>query len=169
MSVSIRRYERLPGEHIHTFGQIVLPYAGTMEIEIGSRGGRVDERQGVLIAAGQRHVFQAGPADRFVVIDMDEAASVPEHRAWFPISPAIGHLLGYVRARQGEAAGQTGLSLPDWFARPWTALLDEAIFGPEVRLLNSDDSVVGRAFRFMRAKMHRGGNRGGFRGGRAAA
>ncbi|MCF3945921.1 AraC family transcriptional regulator [Acidiphilium sp. AL] len=157
MTVSIRRYERLPGQHIHSFDQIVLPFAGTMDIEIGSRGGKVDAGHGALIAAGQRHVFHAEPGDRFIVVDMDDIAIVPERGAFFPIPSAIAHLLGYVRARQDNSAQHSDLHvpLPDMFARPWATLLVDALFGLETSPVDSGGRAIARAFKFMRANLEK--------------
>lgn len=167
MAVSVRRYERLPCAHIHLFDQIVLPLTGIMEMEIGKRVGRIDFGNAALIGAGQRHVFDASEADRFVVIDLDDCRNLLTRRAglrgdlapalgpFFSTTPAIKHLIGYVWERCVASSSQaiSDIRLPDSFARPWTALLIGTMFDQLGMPLDPASQALERAFRFMRANL----------------
>ncbi|MCB1954090.1 MAG: helix-turn-helix domain-containing protein [Rhodocyclaceae bacterium] len=115
----LRSYNAEDRSHAHTFHQLVLPLAGTLEMEVSSHAGRVDASQGVIVVAGERHGFRAVGENRFLVIDLPEVldALPPDADAvwdravgapYFPIDPDLEHLIRYLRAemartRPGEA------------------------------------------------------------------
>ena len=80
-SLAIRSYSGEVELHQHDFHQIVLPRSGAMEIELDGRGGKVDASQGVVIASGARHTFQANAHSTFLVLDVpaqcDSGAQTP--------------------------------------------------------------------------------------------
>lgn len=68
--VHLRSYPRDQARHAHSFHQMVLPLAGTLELEIEGRGGCVTGNQAVFVPAGDRHAFAGFGENQFVVLDV---------------------------------------------------------------------------------------------------
>jgi AraC-like DNA-binding protein len=69
LTLSLRSYDAQTLRHSHPFHQIVLPVEGTLEMEVGGKGGRVAGCQAALIAAGETHGCEASGRNSFVVLD----------------------------------------------------------------------------------------------------
>jgi AraC-like DNA-binding protein len=70
-SLSLRSYGAEGGVHAHDHVQIVLPVVGTLDIEAGGRGGRLETACGIFIAPGTLHCQSAAGENRFLVVDCD--------------------------------------------------------------------------------------------------
>ncbi|AGT09660.1 AraC family transcriptional regulator [Paracoccus aminophilus] len=92
--IEIRSYSPASGSHRHGFHQLILPCAGVMELETARGNGRVRDRVGAFVAAGDDHDFSTCPSGRFVVVDLPEDA-LPPAPAFFHIDASLGALLDY--------------------------------------------------------------------------
>jgi len=74
--LDLRSYRAEIDSHSHDHHQLVLPLNGSLEIEIGGRGGRVESRSAAVIHSGETHCFRADGRNRFIVADLpSETAS----------------------------------------------------------------------------------------------
>lgn len=106
-TVSTRSYDGNERRHAHDHHQIVLPIAGTLDMEVGGACGRVADGRGVLVADGVPHSFRSGGANRFVVLDVPAAGLVPEAvvracDAFFAIDGALDGLVRYLAAEAAD-------------------------------------------------------------------
>ncbi|MBK1838210.1 helix-turn-helix domain-containing protein [Azospirillum sp. YIM B02556] len=106
-SVSTRSYDGHERRHAHDHHQIVLPIAGTLDMEVGGACGRVGDGHGVLVADRVPHSFRSGGANRFVVLDVPAAGLVPEAAiracgAFFAIDGALDGLVRYLAAEAAD-------------------------------------------------------------------
>jgi AraC-like DNA-binding protein len=101
-SLQLRRYGRDGHVHRHAHVQLVLPVRGTLEIEVGGRGGRVDAERAVLVAPGTDHDQSAAGDNRFLVIDCDIAAlgearvQQLQQRPFVAMTPRLHTLAGFI-------------------------------------------------------------------------
>ncbi|MGM9455005.1 helix-turn-helix domain-containing protein [Legionella bozemanae] len=68
--IDLRSYHTENCSHAHDFAQLVLPLAGSMELESGLYAGIVDKQVGVFIAPNERHCFAGSPHNLFLVLDV---------------------------------------------------------------------------------------------------
>jgi AraC-like DNA-binding protein len=73
-TVQVRSYAAVAEAHAHPYHQLVLPLAGSLELEIGPRGGVVCGGTGALVPTGERHAFAASGGNRFLVLDLPPGA-----------------------------------------------------------------------------------------------
>lgn len=73
-ALHLRRYGRDSHIHHHDHVQVVVPVLGTLDVEVGGRGGRVDLRRAVVIAPGTDHDQTTPDDNRFLIVDLDVAA-----------------------------------------------------------------------------------------------
>ena len=74
-SLSVRDYGASRGSHAHDHFQVLVGLQGVLELEIEGRGQRVGTGQGVVVAPGDRHDFEAeGGASRCLVLDTADPA-----------------------------------------------------------------------------------------------
>ncbi|WP_111430951.1 AraC family transcriptional regulator [Rhodobacteraceae bacterium DSL-40] len=120
-----RSYAAGAARHRHDFHQLVLPRAGLMQIEIAGRAGTVSRQGAAFIPSGHAHAFEVRGDHGFLVVDLARdglaggrgaSAAIDQlaDRIFFPMSPALDHLVAY-------AAGFAGQRLPDPSA--WVDLL----------------------------------------------
>src|SRR5581483_10180478 len=104
LALDLRSY---PGEvraHDHPHHQVILALEGALEMEIGTRTGRVNSAQGALVPAGTLHAFAGIGRNRFVTLDVAPGAAstlqslLATATPFFTISRAVEHLLGFVEA-----------------------------------------------------------------------
>jgi AraC-like DNA-binding protein len=135
LDLSLRSYGAQPLSHSHGFHQIVLPLAGALEMEVGTRGGRVEGCQAAIVPAGTNHACQALGPNHFLVLDwLDDGddglarlSDAGARRPFLTCDPGLQHLvrfLGFELAQQRAP-------------RPWGGLLLQAL---GARL--TDDAVV---------------------------
>lgn len=136
-TVSTRSYDGHERRHAHDHHQIVLPVAGTLDMEVGGACGRVGDGRGVLVADGVPHSFRSGGTNRFVVLDVPAAGLVPEAAvracdAFFAIDGALDGLVRYLAAEAADrpldpvlAHHSAGLLLRALEARQPTAPLSD--------------------------------------------
>jgi AraC-like DNA-binding protein len=73
-ALHLRRYGRDSHIHHHDHVQVVVPVLGTLDMEVGGRGGRIDLRRAVVIAPGTDHDQTTPDDNRFLIVDLDVAA-----------------------------------------------------------------------------------------------
>ncbi|NBA98595.1 AraC family transcriptional regulator [Pseudomonas sp. R5(2019)] len=144
LSLSLRTYSGEVQQHDHSFHQIVLPQAGTLDLEVEGHGGRVDAQQGVVIPAGSTHAFLAEHANRFLVLDIGHGALEGDHQrladqGFFTISPALRHLLDFAASSPGQLAGDVGL------VGAWSQLLLSSLLGAPQAPMRRARQCVARA------------------------
>jgi len=120
--IDIRHYSGEIEQHRHDYHQVVMPYRGMLEIEVGREAGRVGGSIGAFVPAGCRHAFLARQANAFVVLDVptDGRAQVLDHAevpAFFPVDPGVHGLLDYL-----HALGSRTLLAPA-YQEAWSTLL----------------------------------------------
>lgn len=141
-ALAVRSFGPDARTHLHLdHHQLVLPREGAQEMEVQGRGGRVDAACAVFVQAGERHVFRAtepGP-NCFVVLDIDQttldalgddalaAVDALGQRTFFPVTPCVRHLLGYLEGRLSAPATSRPVVLPPPLVTSWTGLLFGAI------------------------------------------
>lgn len=105
LAIDLRSY---PGEvraHDHPHHQVILALQGALDMEIGSRNGRVDSGCGALVPAGTMHAFAGIGRNRFVTLDIAASSPAAPHvllaapTPFFALPRAVEHLLGYVGSR----------------------------------------------------------------------
>lgn len=147
--LEFRTYAAVTESHEHDFWQIVLPVAGSLDMEVGGRAGAVRPGQGAVIPAGTRHAFQASGANRFLVADVRSLA--PEERsverfsrdAFFGMEAPVRALIDY---RMNTVA-----PAPD-MAGHWCSLLLAAL-GEMPGQDRAAAQAVERAVRFMQSRL----------------
>ena len=68
--IDLRSYRTESCNHAHDFAQLVLPVAGSMELEVGPYSGVVNDDIGVYIAPNEQHCFAGSQQNLFLVIDV---------------------------------------------------------------------------------------------------
>ena len=110
-ALECRRYDTVKVEHRHDFHQVVLPFKGTMEIEIDGSAGFVDRCQGAFVAADRKHEFISIDASEFIVLDINssnlfgincghDVFQYLDSKKFFPITRQIECLSGYAAIRK---------------------------------------------------------------------
>jgi AraC-like DNA-binding protein len=159
LDLSLRSYTARPLSHCHPFHQVVLPIAGSLEMEVGGRGGRVEGCQSALIAAGKPHSCEATGANRFLVLDwaMDECAGdddlsrlsdVAERRPFLAYDRGLQHLVGFLGFELDNSPAAAGKG--NWGGLLLSALAARA--GAEAR---HQPRRISRAIAYIRAHHHR--------------
>ncbi len=148
--VHVRSYAPRAEAHSHAFHQMVLPLVGSLDLEIGDRGGRVSGRTGALVPSGERHAFAAATRNEFLVLDLplavvaeaDAAEWVDHlgHARFFPVSRAAARLASWF-ADEVSTAGT-----PPTVVAAFVMLLLRAASAPVVR---SVPDTVRRALAFI--------------------
>jgi AraC-like DNA-binding protein len=155
LDLSLRSYTARPLSHSHPFHQVVLPIAGSLEMEVGGRGGRVEDCQAALIPAGQPHSCEAAGANSFLVLDWatDEAAGdddlsrlsgVAERRPFLAYDRGLQHLVSFLGFELGESPAAAG-------KRSWGGLLLSALATRAGTEASHHPRRIGRAIAFIRA------------------
>jgi len=131
--------------------QIVLPYVGSLELEIAGRGGRVAQGVGAFIVTGAAHAFLAKGTNSFLVVDLVDShfssqrlAALFDRREFFPINPPLQGLVDYATARLDRTRARG-------IMEHWTALLLDSLMQRRPICRCSETDAVRRAMRFMRA------------------
>lgn len=73
--LELRSYGAEQTRHDHSYPQLVLPLQGSLELEIGSRSGRVAAGVAAVIHSGENHSFLARTSNRFIVADLPASAN----------------------------------------------------------------------------------------------
>ncbi|KTD53687.1 AraC family transcriptional regulator [Legionella santicrucis] len=68
--MDLRSYHTECHSHSHDFAQLVLPLAGSMELEAGNYSGIINNNIGVYIAPNEQHCFAGSPKNLFLVVDL---------------------------------------------------------------------------------------------------
>lgn len=123
-AISIRSYgtDGHAHAHAHDFAQLVLPLAGSLDIELEGQGARLDRTRAAYVPTGTRHAQEGRQPNRFLVVDLPgaQAADSLAARRFVTVTPAAAHLIDYMGAalEGGAPARNTAL---------WTPLLLDAL------------------------------------------
>jgi AraC-like DNA-binding protein len=150
--VSFRKYRAEATLHRHDHHQIVLPRVGNLELEVGGRGGRVEQGVGAFIVAGATHAFLAKGTNGFLVIDLpirhfdsEQFAQSFDKNAFFPIEPPVQALLDYASATlERTTPSATMLAY-------WMMLLMDGIAQGRPIIPSAEALALNRAMAFMRS------------------
>jgi AraC-like DNA-binding protein len=159
LDLTLRSYGARPLCHSHAFHQIVLPVAGSLEMEVDGRGGRVEGCQAALIAAGQPHRCEAAGDNRFLVLDWitkeadrDEALSrlsdLAECRPFLAYDWGLQHLVNFLDAELRERTPSAG-------ERSWGGLLLSALAARASAGRPAHPRQIGRAIAYIRTHHRR--------------
>lgn len=110
-SLSVRRYGASRGSHAHEHFQVLVGLQGVLELEVEGRGQRIGQGQGVVVAPGDRHDFEATArgGSRCLVLDtVDPAWTARAGR--MPADARAGALARYL-ALSLEAGSAAALAL----------------------------------------------------------
>ncbi|HZF84479.1 MAG TPA: AraC family transcriptional regulator [Burkholderiaceae bacterium] len=95
-SLSVRDYGASRGSHAHEHFQVLVGLQGMLELEVEGRGQRVGEGQGVVVAPGDRHDFEAAHGgSRCLVLDTSDVVWAA-HAGHTPIDARVGALARYL-------------------------------------------------------------------------
>jgi AraC-like DNA-binding protein len=149
-SIDIRHYSGEIEQHSHDYHQVIMPYRGLLEIEVGREAGRVGGSIGAFVPAGCRHAFLARQANAFIVLDvpMDGRAQVldrAEVPAFFAVDPGVHGLLDYLHALDPRTL------LAPAYQEAWSTLLLGSLAGSG--RADEAESVVQRATSFMQSRL----------------
>ncbi len=106
--IDLRSYHTESCSHSHDFAQLVLPLAGSMELEAGHYSGVVDNQVGVFIAPNERHCFAGSQKNLFLVVDVTTQNHLFKDRSShaFNLTTSIKKLLHfthhYLVANEGD-------------------------------------------------------------------
>ncbi|NDY92505.1 AraC family transcriptional regulator [Ideonella livida] len=87
---TLRRYGPSKGSHDHAHFQVLVPLDGALELEVSGRGCRLLPGQGLRIAPGERHDFEAPGGSRCLVLDTADdqwACRTAQAQAGAPLAP----------------------------------------------------------------------------------
>src|ERR1700679_3253730 len=70
LALDLRSYPDEVRAHDHPHHQVILALEGALDMEIGTRSGRVDSGRGALVPAGTMHAFAGIGRNRFVTLDI---------------------------------------------------------------------------------------------------
>ena len=125
-AISIRSYGTDGHAHAHEFAQLVLPLAGSLEIDLEGQGARLDRTQAACVPPGMRHAQESRLPNRFLVVDLPAvdtdilALDKLAARRFVTITPAAAHLIDYMGAALEGGAPARNMAL-------WTPLLLDAL------------------------------------------
>ncbi|AGE25655.1 AraC family transcriptional regulator [Pseudomonas poae] len=112
LNLEVRSYEREAPHHHHEHAQLVLPIRGRMEIDVGGRGGYIDQSLAALVTPGAVHSQHTHADNRFLVLDCApttlETLKIERlaQRIYVPIPAATRRLMEFA-----ELIGNAQLSL----------------------------------------------------------
>jgi AraC-like DNA-binding protein len=115
--LSVREYGAIHASHSHEHAQVLVGLEGELELEIEGRGARVATGDGLLVAPGERHAFEARAGSRCLVLDTDDESWLrcPTTPARRDEVAALGHWLALASQRRGGApANSAALLLSAW-------------------------------------------------------
>ncbi|CAM2949400.1 AraC family transcriptional regulator [Legionella steigerwaltii] len=106
--VDLRSYHTESCSHSHEFAQLVLPLAGSMELEVGHYSGVVNHHVGVFIAPNERHCFAGSQENLFLVVDVASQNGLSEEHGShvFNLTTSIKKLMQfthhYLASHEGD-------------------------------------------------------------------
>jgi AraC-like DNA-binding protein len=158
LDLSLRSYAARPLCHSHAFHQIVLPVTGSLEMEVGGRGGRVEGCQAALVCAGQPHRCEAAGDNRFLVLDwvmegadgdddLSRLFDLAQRRPFLAYDWGLQHLVNFLDAELRERS----LSASE----RWGGLLLSVLAARAGAVGPAHPRQVGRAVAYIRAHHRR--------------
>ena len=116
--LSVRHYGAAPGSHAHEHFQVLVGLQGVLELEVEGSGRRVRAGEGLLVAPGDRHDFEAVEGSECLVLDTDlglwsQCAPLPQRPSHVaPLARYLAQALHHqVRHGAGRRALQQGQPL----------------------------------------------------------
>lgn len=151
VELSIRSYSAEVVSHRHAHHQLVMPLEGALLLSVDERELRAAGAAGALVPGNTRHAFAASLPNRFLVIDLPEAAAVElgvtswvERTAEGPLVLDAEAALLVRTAAAALDAGGSGL-----LRRAWAGLLVLTLFERERRAQTGVPEKLRRAVRFI--------------------
>ena len=101
-ALNFRHYDRRGWRHHHDDVQVVLPVRGVLEMEIGGRGGRVEQARLACIAPGTAHDQKADGDNRFLLLNCslellgERRMQQLQQRPFLPNSRRLQRLTAYL-------------------------------------------------------------------------
>lgn len=149
--VEIRHYSGVVETHRHDYHQVILPYSGSLEIEVNHCAGRVTENIASFVPAGSDHSFLAQPENAFIVLDVAQKRA-SKHMArvamppFFAIGADIRGLIDYLRA--GDPQSMSSQSVLE----AWSILVLDRLDRHSCAA-DRAENAVDQALAFMRHKL----------------
>lgn len=109
--LSLREYGASHGSHSHPHFQVLVGLEGMLALEVEGRGHAIKAGDGLVVAPGERHDFEARWGSRCLVLDTDDALW---NGRLAPAGPEVGLLARYLAGaleRQQPLAGLHGPAL----------------------------------------------------------
>ena len=150
-SIDIRHYSGEIERHRHDYHQVIMPYRGMLEIEVGREAGRVGGSIGAFVPAGCQHAFLARQANAFIVLDVPTDGGMPaldhaEVPVFFAVDPGVHGLLDSMHALAPRTL------LAPAYQQAWSTLLLGSLAG-HGRHVDEAELVVRRATAFMKRRL----------------
>jgi AraC-like DNA-binding protein len=127
INLAVRSYGIDPGTDRHDFAQLVLPLSGSLDMDIGGRGGSVSPGRAAFVDFGAWHSQTSASPNRSLILDLDAASLGPEigeklvRHPFAALTPAAGKLVDYMGLLMDGSAAPTEA------IRLWVPLLLDAL------------------------------------------
>ncbi|GHC69089.1 AraC family transcriptional regulator [Limoniibacter endophyticus] len=147
VEIHLRSYPESIGLDAHGYAQFVLPISGTLDMEIGGRGGRLGKGLCAFVAPEAPH-DQIGPCgNRSVIVDVPLNSFTPRvletfsRQIYLPMDASTAHLCGYMaHLRERKAPGRT-------IADGWLSLLLDTLVPEKGTSAGKLDALLARLSR----------------------
>lgn len=102
-SVHLRSYSSELPKESHTFAQIVLPLAGSLELDVGGKQAPLNRSQGAFIHRDIRHTQQGLAKNRSLIVDVDQnslsdlSLELLHSQVFIELAPTTVRLIDYMR------------------------------------------------------------------------
>lgn len=131
INLAVRSYGADPGTDRHDFAQLVLPLSGSLDMDIGGRGGSVSPGRTAFVDFGAWHSQTSKFPNRSLILDLDVASLEPEigeklaRHPFAALAPAAGKLVDYMGLLMEGRVAPTG-AIHLWVPLLLDALIREA-------------------------------------------
>jgi AraC-like DNA-binding protein len=126
-ALTLRTYGTASARHAHDHAQVVIAVHGTLEIDVGGKGARLDASRAAFIAPHTSHDQLGDGHNRFLVLDCavadlgDDAAERLRRQTFLPVPAAVRRLVEFVQLASPD------LVVPETIVRHCTPLLIDAL------------------------------------------
>lgn len=118
--LSIRSYSFSSDNHQHDYHQLVLPLAGSIDIETRGHRGQAGPGSCVIITAGAPHWFSAAPEASFLVVDLTllPANLLISDQVIVRISPPLQAFCDFIKQQlEHQVSPELEQQMGDWLLR----------------------------------------------------